>query len=341
MKVAFLSYWYGLEEGGIGKYGWYLINELRKLGVHIDLFTTKLHSKGLGPPLFYTKNIFLKLKNYDLAHSNEGAGVFLHHPCMIETYHHDYKQTYDVNSLVFHGLETLQCHKVRHIVVPSLETKNTLLHYGFTEDRISVIHHGVDRNVFRKNENSRNFLRQKYDISSFFVVVNVGQLIKRKRQIDIVKALEGIPDVAFILVGNGNEESNIKKTARKKGVKLLHFKNVPQSLLVDLYNAADVYIHTSILEGFGLTIVEAMACGLPVVAYETADFSNMVGDAGFILRQGNISELKETIELLWHDEKMREHLKVEALKQSRKFTWKESALEHFEVYKEVLGESDY
>ncbi|MCK4434068.1 glycosyltransferase family 4 protein [Candidatus Bathyarchaeota archaeon] len=339
MKVAFLSCYYGLEKWGIAKYGWYLVNELRKLGVCVDVFTAKFHFKTLGPPMFYLKNAFLRLKDYDIVHSNEGAGVFLPHPCMIETYHHDYKQTYDVDSLIFHGLETLQRHKVQHIIVPSFMTKNRLLHYGFRQDKISVIYHGVDHNVFKKNESLRIFLRKKYGISNCFVVLNVGQLIKRKRQNDIVKALQGMPNTAFILVGSGKEEKNIKKLAQNVGVKLIHFKYVPESFLVDLYNTADVYIHTSLLEGFGLTVLEAISCGLPVIAYETADFSKIVGNAGFTLRQGDISKLKETIELLRRDEGMRKRLENKALKQSRKFTWKESALKHVEVYKEVLEEN--
>jgi len=64
--VAYLTYGFGREALGIGKYGWYVVNELRKLGVHIDVFTTRLHLKSVGPPLFYIKNLSLKLKDYDL-----------------------------------------------------------------------------------------------------------------------------------------------------------------------------------------------------------------------------------------------------------------------------------
>jgi glycosyltransferase involved in cell wall biosynthesis len=336
LKIAFLSYGYGKDNLGIGKYSWYLVNELRKLGVDIDVFTTNLRFKSFGPPLFYLRNMFLNLKNYDLVHSNEGAGVFIYHPCMVETYHHDYEQTYDINSLVFHKLEVIHCYKVRHIIVPSFSTKKSLIYRGFNENKISVIPHGVDFNIFKKDEQARVFLRKRYDISDCFVVMNVGQLIRRKKQEDIIKALHGIPNIVFILVGRGGEEENLKTLASKLRVKLIHFKYVPESFLADLYNAADVYVHTSIIEGFGLTILEAMACGLPVVVYETADFQKIINDSGFVLKQGDIAGLSEKIELLQEDEKMRRHLSENALRQSKKFVWKESALKHLKVYEEIL-----
>jgi glycosyltransferase involved in cell wall biosynthesis len=336
MKVAFLSYGFGKEALGIGKYAWYLVDELRKIGIDVDVFTTNIRIKSFGAPLFYFGNIFLKLQNYDLVHSNEGAGVFLHHPRMVETYHHDYKQSYDINSLAFHKLETSQCHKVKRIVVPSFLTKKRLIHYGFEESKISVILHGVDSDVFIRNNNSRVTLRKKLGISNYFVVINVGQLIRRKRQSDIIRAMRGISNTALVVVGKGEEESNLKKLASEFGINLIHFSFVPESFLVDLYNAADAYVHTAIIEGFGLSVLEAMSCGLPIIAYETADFSEIVGNAGFILKQGDIRQLRESIDLLRQDEKLGRSLGNEALRLGRKFTWRESALKHAQVYKEVL-----
>jgi hypothetical protein len=73
LKVAFLSYAFGKEAFGTGKYGWYLTNELRNLGVSVDVFTTNVHFKSLDPPLFYVRNLSLKLKNYSLV--TEVVGV--------------------------------------------------------------------------------------------------------------------------------------------------------------------------------------------------------------------------------------------------------------------------
>jgi len=339
LKVAYLTYGVRRKALWIRKYSLYLVNSLRRLGVHVDVFTTNFHFKGLGPPVFYLKNAFLKLRDYDIVHSDEGAGILVHHPCIVETYHHGYKQTYDINSVVFSGLETFQCRRVQRIIVPSFETKNTLLHYGFRSDRISVIYHGVDSNVFRKNRNSRVLLRRKYGISNCFVIINVGQLIKRKRQVDVIKALQGIPNTALILVGCGEEEKHIKKLARKTGIKLIYFEEVPESSLVDLYNAADVYVHTSICEGFGLTILEAMACGLPIIAYNVADFTEIVREAGVLLKPEDLHGVRDA--LLWLKDNLaeRERLGQIAQKESAKYTWEKAAKEHLTVYLRAINES--
>jgi len=335
MNVAFLSYGFGREVSGSGKYGWYLVNELRKLGVCVDIFSTNFIVKTLGAPMLYLKNAFLKLNKYDIVHSNEGSGVFLHHPHMIDTYHHDYKQSFDLNSLTFHNLEMLQCRKVQRIIVPSYATKNSILRYGFKENRISVIYHGVDHTAFRK-KNSRDFLRRNYGVSNSFVAITVGKLIKRKRQTDIINALAEIPDTVLILVGKGEEESNIKKLAKEKQVKLIHFKQVPESQLVELYNAADVYVHSSIVEGFGLTVIEAMACALPVICYDIADFKNIVHDAGFLLKPKDVKSMSHAITLLKENPNEKKFLSEVALQKSQAFTWEKTAAEHLKVYKEVL-----
>jgi glycosyltransferase involved in cell wall biosynthesis len=231
----------------------------------------------------------------------------------------------------------MQCRKVQHVIVPSYATRNSLLHYGFDTDKITVIHHGVDPGVFRKN-GSRDYVRKKYGISNHFVLVTVGKLIKRKRQIDIINALSGINDAALILVGKGEEESDIKRTARDKQVMLLHFKQVPERVLVDLYNAADAYVHSSVLEGFGLTILEAMACGLPIITYKTGDFTEIVRKAGIILQPSDVKGMRDTILRLKKKPNERALMSQLAQEESAKYTWDKTVKAHLNVYLRLMGE---
>ncbi len=337
MKVAFLSYGFGKEVSSSGKYGFYLVNELRKLGVCVDVFGANFIVKTFGAPVFYLRNSLLRLNDYDVVHSNEGSGVFLYHPCMIDTWHHDYKQSYDVNSMTFHNLEMLQGHKVRRIIVPSYATKSAVLRYGFSEDKISVVYHGIDHTVFKRK--SSLLLRKNYGLLNCFVAISVGKLIKRKRQIDIVNALAGIPNAVLILVGKGEEESAIKKMATEKQVKIIHFRHVPESFLVDLYNASDVYVHTSILEGFGLTILEAMACGLPVISYEAGDFTRIIREAGVLLKTGDVVGVRNALLYLKENRAKREELSLIAQENSAQYTWEKTAREHLNVYLSAINKS--
>ena len=320
---------------GLGKYCWYVVNELRKLGTHVDVFTTNFHHKTIGLPLLYIKNAFLNVEKYDVVHSDVGAGVFLYHPFMIETYHHDYRQPSDINSLIFHGLETLQCRKVKQIIVPSFMTKNSLLNHGFKEDKITVIYHGVDHEIFRPYEAFRSFVREKYGLKDLFVVISVGRLVGHKRHTDIIEALSKIPETALILVGAGPEEERIVALAKEKKVRLLHFKNISDEFLAGLYNAADVYVHASVLEGFGLIVLEAMACGLPIICYNAGDFKNIVRGAGIVLKPRDVEAMVHAIEFLKEKNGEQKALSQAALKKSKVFTWKKTAEEHLKVYRKV------
>jgi glycosyltransferase involved in cell wall biosynthesis len=335
MKIAFLSYAYGQLEYGAGRYAWHLTEELKKMGHTVDVFTPDVHLSKTGPILFSFKNIFRKIKKYDIVHSNEAAGLFLSHPVIVETYHHDYSKVPEFGHRFFNILETIQCHKVKHIIVPSYSSQTSLLDHGFSVGKISVIHHGVDQ-IFKENIFLRKKTRSELGLSNKFVIINVGRLVKHKRQVDLIKALKDIPNVVLILVGTGYEENNIHDVASKVGVKLLHFRAVSDDFLVELYNASDLYVHASSLEGFGLTILEAMACGLPILAYKSGDFDKIVGNAGCLFDTDIVAGLNENLQTLIDDVAMRTEMKNAALTRTKYFSWSETAKKHIDVYKFAL-----
>jgi glycosyltransferase involved in cell wall biosynthesis len=213
------------------------------------------------------------------------------------------------------------------------------LNHGLKEDKITVIHHGVDHKLFRPDEASRRFLREKYGLNELFVVISVGRLIKHKRHTDIVEALSKIPHTALILVGSGLEEKRIVALAEEKKVKLLRFKNISDEFLRGLYNAADAYVHASVLEGFGLTVVEAMACALPIICYDVGDVKHIVPGGGIVLDPRDVQGMRHAIEFLKNREIERKAFSQYALEKSREFTWEKTAEEHLKVYQDVLASS--
>ena len=332
-----MTYGYGSKALGLGKYSWYLVEGLRKLGVDVDVFTTGFHRKGVGAPAFFFRNAFLNLKSYDLVHSSEGSGLFVPHGRMVETYHHYYKQTFNVNSLFFSYFEDVQCRKAKRIIVPSFKTKADLVGAGFSEGKIDVIPHGVDSELFRPDNALREHVRSKYDLGGCFVVISVGRLVYHKRQVDIVKALSQVPNSVFVLVGAGEEEERIRVSARELGVRLLLFSDVSDEFLVSLYNAADVYVHASMLEGFGLTVLEAMSCGLPVVCYDAADLRDVVSGAGYLLQVGDVSGMTDALLSVQSNEAGRLVLSEVALQLSKEYSWEKSAVAHLKVYRRIIN----
>jgi glycosyltransferase involved in cell wall biosynthesis len=303
------------------------------MGHDVDIFKANIRVKKIGPLLNMIRNVPRKLKCYDVVHSNEGAGLFVSHPCIIETFHHDYAQVKEFGYRFFSMLEGIQCRRVKHVIVPSFASKNSLLQHGISQSKISVIYHGVDHSTFKEKYERRIELRNKFGLEKKFVVMNVSRLVKHKGLTTLMRIIWKLPGSCLILVGKGGEERKINEMKSKLGIRMLHFKDVSDEFLADLYNISDIYVHTSTIEGFGLSVLEAMACGLPVVAYNTADLLYIVGEAGFVVPQGDFQNLYNKVLLLYYDDTLRKKMRKKALERSKIFTWKMCAEEHLKAYK--------
>jgi glycosyltransferase involved in cell wall biosynthesis len=334
VRIAFLTYAYGLQEFGTGKFSWNLKKALESLGVSVDIFTTNFRVLNLGPLLLMANNAVLDFRKYDVVHSNEGAGFLVTHPNIVETYHHDYSRL-GIRYSAFGLFEYYQCKRAKHVIVPSYATKQALLRKGLDSEKVSVIYHGVS-DIFTSNRLIREKTRNEYQINESFVVISVGRLVRHKRQIDIVKALSGIQNAVLILVGKGECLPDILDLAKKQSLRILHFESIPEPLLVQLLNASDVYVHVSEIEGFGLSVVEAMACGLPVIAYSTGDFQQIIAkDLGFLLRQGDRAALRDSILFLINNPDLRDRLGARAISKASEFNWNKAALRHLELYRSI------
>ena len=106
------------------------------------------------------------------------------------------------------------------------------------------------------------------------------------------------------------------------------------------YGAADVFVHTSRLEAFGLVVAEAMACMLPVVAARASSIPEVLGKAGLFIETGDTESLAEAILSLLTNETLRTTLGRKAYERVRKtFTWDRAAQKFHNLYLELLGKS--
>ncbi|MBB5635650.1 glycosyltransferase involved in cell wall biosynthesis [Pedobacter cryoconitis] len=142
----------------------------------------------------------------------------------------------------------------------------------------------------------------------------------------------------FILCagGNGfNEEEN--QLINESGVKdQLIQRNFKDSELAGYYKKAICFVFPSEYEGFGIPILEAMACGCPVVLTKNSSFPEVAGDAGIYFELNNASELKEKLITLLDDTRIRQEYKLKGLVQSGKFSWKITADKCLKIYQSVV-----
>jgi glycosyltransferase involved in cell wall biosynthesis len=115
---------------------------------------------------------------------------------------------------------------------------------------------------------------------------------------------------------------------------------VPESDLPSLYNGAALLAYPSFYEGFGLPIVEAMACGVPVVATNRSSAPEIVQDTALLVDPRDPEELARAMQALLGDQDRRREITEKAMARAQSFSWEKMAREMLEAYREVVGSGD-
>ncbi|MBI4758040.1 MAG: glycosyltransferase family 4 protein, partial [Chloroflexi bacterium] len=111
---------------------------------------------------------------------------------------------------------------------------------------------------------------------------------------------------------------------------------VPDDDLPAIYSAAQVFAFTSLYEGFGLPVLEAMACGTPVVCSNTSSLPEVAGQAALTIDPRRHQELAQALQRVLEDAALRVELRGKGLGQAARFSWERAARETLRVYESVL-----
>lgn len=230
-----------------------------------------------------------------------------------------------------------------HIVSVSSHTaKDTIENLKVNPKQITVVPNAVD-SMFRtiSTEEVKSF-RQQIGISPQTIcLLNVGSNNLRKNVSTILKVVallknKGI-SVHFWKVGvkfNAEQEDFIQTHDLKNCVSYL---GIPEEeTLVKIYNSADVLLAPSSYEGFGLTVLEAMACGTPVIASNVTSLPEVVGDAGILVDHEDSSAIAKAVQHIHEDNTYRKSLIEKGLARAKLFTWEKTAEQIAAVYEQSL-----
>jgi glycosyltransferase involved in cell wall biosynthesis len=192
-----------------------------------------------------------------------------------------------------------------------------------------------------KEESLLNNVRKKYNLPNNFVLY-VGDVNYNKNILGLIKSFAGLKgETSLVLIGKAFLEKNLPETKEieklikslklEKKVFLLGF--LPTQDLVAVYNLASVYCQPSFYEGFGLPVLEAMACGCPVVAAKTSSLPEICGQAAILVDPKNINDMIKGLEKAFLE---KESLREKGLVQAKKFSWGKTAQKTYEVYQKVV-----
>jgi glycosyltransferase involved in cell wall biosynthesis len=228
------------------------------------------------------------------------------------------------------------------IAVSEATKRDILTHLEIPAERVHVVYNGVDP-AFRPMED-REALRQSLAVLELVpgsYILHVGTVEPRKNLVRLVEAYHEarrmIPPPApkLVLVGATGwrfRELFERVEALEMQREVTFLGQVPRGVLPALYNGALIFAYPSLYEGFGLPPLEAMACGVPVVASNAASLPEVVGGAGVLIDPADTQALAAALASLLGDAERRADLSARGLARADRFSWQRAARETLEVY---------
>jgi glycosyltransferase involved in cell wall biosynthesis len=235
-------------------------------------------------------------------------------------------------------IEKYTLSKLNRIIAVSTRVKRELLdYYSVSKEKILLIPNGIDISEFiNKQETSLN-LHSKFNAD--YILINVGGYSRIKGIYEVIKALKHIRDLnwIFIVIGGGPRKDLIlvKKLLKQYNLdnRVLLLGSLKKELVKNIVQEADVYLHPSLYESFGIAVLEAMALKKPIVASRIDSLEELVNDAGILINVGNISGLANAIRNLLEDSELRKSLAQKAYERALKYDWSNIA----NTYSEILN----
>ena len=224
------------------------------------------------------------------------------------------------------------------VVAPSHNTiDNARRFYGF-QGPIEKIPLGIVQSEVQAAD------RRELGLPDGFLAISVGRLIQRKALGVLLDALASpaVPDTQLVLIGTGPELRNLRARAQQLGVaQRVHFLGqVDQTRKLQMLRAADVYVSSSMHEGFGLVYLEAMAAGLPIVTTGNGGHTDYLieGTNAFLVPVAESASLAEAIARLQRHPDVTRHMRAANLETARSFEASRFARAYSELFARVVAD---
>ncbi len=243
------------------------------------------------------------------------------------------------------GLECAIDRNASFLAVSESTRREMIQLMGVPERQIRVVHEASDPKRFVPMTSPRiaDRLREKYKLPNEPFVLTLCRLEPRKNLMSVVRACQHVfqasPDLRFHLViagatGWGDQAAELGKLASSR----IHLTGaVDDGDLAALYSNAAAFLCMSHYEGFSLPILEAMACGCPVIHSNTSAMPEIAGGAGLSAPPADVLRVASHINDVLRDPKLRRRLKEEGLQRSRQFSWARAADETLEMYDSLIS----
>lgn len=252
-------------------------------------------------------------------------------------------------SRAYFGIVSASARRAQAVITVSECSKGDIMKIlGLPAERIHVIGNAVDASFYpiRDAWQLAN-VRERYGIAPRFVLY-FGGFDMRKNVRRIIEAYSYLPESLrreYQLVIAGRYQHlghplfpDPRETVSRLGLEryVIFTGQIREQDKAPLYSAATVYMFPSLYEGFGMTVLEAMACGTPVVTSNLSALPEVVGDAGVLVDPYDAEQISRALAELLENQGRREELSRRGLERARRFTWPQVADQTVRVYKQIL-----
>lgn len=241
--------------------------------------------------------------------------------------------------------QRLALRSVSHVITDSMMSKRDIEEYlKVSHEKITVVPLAASEQFSKRTVPEIDAVKKKYGIPKNYFLY-VGDINYNKNLPFLISVMGKIPDVTLVLVGRAVTNTSIPEgraiqkaiveAGNEKFVKLLD-KVESQDDLASLYSGAKAYIQPSLYEGFGLPVIEAMRCRVPVVSSRGGSLAEVVGDYGITFHPRDAHECESAIrKVLRLTPEMRSEMVKRAYEYSLQFSWERTAKETLAVYEKA------
>ncbi|HOC68432.1 MAG: D-inositol 3-phosphate glycosyltransferase [Candidatus Hydrogenedentes bacterium ADurb.Bin101] len=281
----------------------------------------------------------------DLVHFPASVGTLLHKvPAVVTVHDLCYKIHPEwfprTRVLYYNAFVGAGIRNAARIIADSQATADDILRfYDIPASRVDIIPLGVESRFHPANETDLRRVQERYHLpESYFLFA--GTLEPRKNLPRVLEAWSSLGDVSpeLVIAGRTGWKTDLTRFIKDKGYaqhRIHCLGYVPPEFLPALYSGARAFVWPSLMEGFGLPPLEAMACGAPVITANTSSLPEVVGEAALTVAPTDVPALAGAMACLAGDARMCKALREAGLQRAALFTWNRTAEMTVDVYKRV------
>ena len=362
--------------GGMERYYYNLSKHLNECGIDVEIVTSYNKSgkkisyhNGIKyiflPPCFgkfmllhyklFNLNVMKYLidKEFDILHGTAGTYPYsslktirpvIHQPFGLEIF--KVKGFLKLYSYLSYYPMNIKMHKCADAIASEgkIQTKEIMHLFGVPKEKIFYLPVGINLDFIRRCLQNINTTRRELNLQDAdIVLINVNRLEPNKGIPYLINALNILNyscklNVKLIIVGSGSIEENIKSQIKALGLqdKVVHFKNIPDEKMFQLYTLADISVTPTLYEGLPTVVLEAMACGKPVVASNVSEIPQVVKHSvnGFLVPPANSKAIADAV-LKIYDKNLFMKMSKASKKIIKNYDWSKIAKMAVKKYEEL------